>query len=974
MGGTAGSYIGDPCQVTTDCRGGLVCDMATQMCVPCTSSNVCKSGYGNNHVCENGVCVTGTCLTAMDCSDGKICFDHSCINCEDDGVCATQYGAGHICISGGCVDGECRTAANCPRGEICTPTFSCTTCTTDNECVSAYGANHLCVTNTCISGDCRTTPDCNGGRICDTAAYTCVACTDDQSCVANYGAGHLCVGGSCITGTCRNSTMCPTGDICDPNSYMCRDCATDAECTTATAYGPGHLCEAGNCITGVCRTSPECPSGGLCDVATHSCHTCSSDAECTSPSGYGANHLCVNGGCVSGMCHTTADCGGGGQVCNTATFQCVPCASDQSCLAEYGPAHLCISGLCLPGECRASSDCSGNRICTARTCGACTSDTACSVDPSYGASTVCLSGGCFEGDCHGSSADCPTGQLCGITQANSCGGCTSDAQCTADPAYGPGNICYQGICQSGNCHGTSADCTGGQAGRLCGAVAANTCGSCSTDSQCQADATYGSATICHTTTGAPTTGTCVSSACTTSGPCAANTSDFCCGGACTPGNCCVDADCTSNPAFGSFYRCVNNSCTGCAAVTGNKFFVDPVSGNDSAATGSGIAAGVATPSCSFKTVTRALQVAGGFAAPGTQIVIVGRSGQTVTLDVNEALPIVVPANVTIATSDGAIRVNLPASGDPNVGNVAGFQLGGDLATLAPNAAAPLVIDGGNLSGIGISVAPGVGKRAALSYVTVQNSGGHGIAVSNGTVTIGQGVTVTGAGTAVRRRDGLNVAGGIVNVAVASGQAPTAFNNNTQHGIYVTGSGVVNISGVPVTAPTPNGQGTVTANGNFFAGLRIFESPGVGATSIIDGLVAWGNTQNGLRLYGGAKVKVRNSVFLMNTLNGVFVTSFDATAAGNDLSSLDLGSSVAVGRNYLQASVGANPNLAGLCVSMSPGMGALSLASRGNLFAGPTDCATANSAIVRSAVCSGYADVGVIGAAGTTVTVDVANCQ
>jgi hypothetical protein len=977
-GGAAGGPVGgsggaSTCQAAVDCTGGQVCDMATKTCVPCVTDNSCKSGYGNNHICDNGICITGNCKTAMDCSDGKVCADHTCIDCGDDGVCASQYGAGHLCISGGCVDGQCRTAANCPTGEICSSAFTCTTCATDDECKAGYGGNHLCVGNTCIAGDCRTTDDCvSGGRICNTGTNTCRACTGDPDCAANYTDGRICVGGSCIIGTCRNASTCSGGDVCDPNTYSCRACANDGECTASTGYGPGHLCEGGDCITGVCRKAQDCPSSGLCDVSTHSCYACTTDAECTATSAYGANHLCVGGACVSGMCHTTADCGTGGQVCNTATFQCVACNTDQQCLADFGPAHLCIAGLCVPGECRASSDCPNHGVCTARTCGVCATDSACSNDPSYGASTVCLGGGCVPGDCHGSSADCPTGQLCGITQANACGGCSSDSQCIADPVYGPGNICYQGICQRGNCHGTSADCTGGQAGKLCGAVAANTCGPCATDSQCQADSAYGSATICNTTTGMPSTGTCVSSACTTSGACAANTSDFCCGGSCTPGNCCVDADCAANPSFGPIYRCVNNSCTGCQAVTGNKYFVDPVNGNDTTATGSGIAGGSATPSCSFKTVTRALQVVGGFPVPGTQIVIVGRSGQTTTLAASEMLPIVIPASVTVVTSDGAIRLNLPASSDPTFGNVAGFRLAG---TLLPSAAAPLVIDGGsNLSGIGIGVSTGTGQTASLSYVTVQNTGGHGIAVSNGTLAIGQGVVVTGAGTATRRRDGLNIAGGVVNIAVAAGQAPTQFNNNTQHGIYVTGAGVVNVSGVPVTTPSPNGQGTVVTKGNYFAGLQIFEAPGAAATSTINGLVVWGNTQNGVRLYGGSGVKVRNSVILMNGLNAVYLTSFAATAAGNSLAGIDLGTPADPGRNYFQGAVGSNPNLAGLCVSMSDNMGGLTLAAAGNLFAGPIDCASSTAAVSRSAVCGGYTDLGVIPATGTTLTVDVSSCQ
>jgi hypothetical protein len=930
----------------------------------------CLTGYGSNHVCVGGVCIVGNCHKSSDCSNERVCSNYSCVDCPDDATCAQEYGQGHLCISGSCVAGECHNASNCPPGEICTSTFTCTGCATDMDCVSGYGANHLCVGGLCIAGDCRSTADCKGGRICDTAAYTCTTCTDDASCVANYGQDHLCVGGSCISGTCRAASACPPGEVCDANTYMCRTCGTDAECRSA--YGGSQLCEGGSCIPGECRTSPECPNGNVCDT-NHNCVTCSTDAQCVA--GYGMNHLCVAGACVSGTCHTTADCGGG-QICDQTTFSCIACANDQACLAAYGPQHLCIGNVCVVGECRVSSDCLGGKLCDAptRTCKPCGSDATCSADPSYGASTVCISGGCVAGDCHGSSGDCPTGQLCGISQPNTCGGCSTDAQCTSDPVYGTDNICYQGICQTGNCHGTSTDCTGGLAGLICGASNANTCGTCATDSQCQADVAYGSATICETTTGQPKTGQCVSGACSASGPCAANTADFCCNSVCTAGNCCADADCAANPMFGSIYRCVNNSCTGCAAATGNKFFVDPIDGNDATATGSGVAAGVATPSCAFKTVTRALQVVGSFAAPGTQIVITGQSGMTIALDATEALPIVVPMNVTVATKGGPIRLNLPASADPMLGNVAGFQLGGDLAALAPDAAAPITIDGGaNKSGIGVGVSPGSGKSVTISYLSVQNTGGHGIAVSNGTLNVGPGVSATGAGTAVKRRDGLYVGGvGAVTIVVAGGQAPSTFNNNTQYGIDVTGSGVVTVSGVPVVPP--NGQGTVQANGNFFAGLGIFENPGAAAMSSVDGLVAWQNAQNGLRLYGGARVRVRNSVFLANTLDGIYITSYDGTTAGNDLSQIDLGTAGSPGRNYVQALFGSNPDLAGLCVSMSPGMGTLTLAAEGNLFAGPTDCTISSAGIVRSSVCGGYVDLGIIPAAGTTVNVDLALCH
>jgi hypothetical protein len=939
------------------------------VCTPCTTDNACLSGYGPDHVCVGSACIPGDCHTAAECSGGKICVANACTMCTDDAACAAAYGADHLCVAGGCVPGQCRSATNCPTGEICTARFTCATCSTDMECVSAYGANHLCVNNACIPGDCRSTADCGGGRLCDTAAFKCVPCPDDAACVAAFGSAHLCVNGSCIPGTCRIATECNAGDVCDPNNYMCRMCGNDAECVTG--YGQGHLCENGACIPGQCRTSPECPNGGLCDVPTHTCGPCSTHAQCVA--GYGNNHLCVNGGCVSGMCLSTSDCGGG-QICNTATLACVACSSDAACVTAYGPQHLCIGNVCIPGQCRGSSDCPGLQICDVptHTCHACASDIACNVDPSYGSSTVCIAGGCVTGDCHGSSDDCPTGLLCAISTPNTCGSCSTDAQCIADPSYDRGHICFQGICQPGNCHGTSADCNGPLSGTVCGAQNANICGPCATDSQCQADASFGSSTICNTTTGQTQSGQCVSGACSASGPCAANGGDFCCGGQCTPGNCCADADCA---ALGSVYRCVNNSCTGCAPATGNKYYVDPTNGDDTTATGSGIVGGVANPSCSFRTVTHALQVVGSFAAAGTQIIIVGRGGQTVPLDGTETLPIIVPANVTIATQAGPIRVDLPPSADSSLGNVAGFQLGGDQAAIAPDPSAPITIDGGtNMSGIGIGVAPGAGKSAALSYVTVQNTGGHGIAVSNGTLAIGEGVTVSGAGTGSKRRDGLNIAGGLVNITVTSGQAPSTFNNNSQHGIYVTGAGVVNITGFPVIVPAPNGQGTVVASGNAFAGLRIVEAPGAGGLSTVNGFVAWQNAQNGLRLYGGEKVKVRNSVFLANGLNGVYVTFYDATAAGNDLSQIDLGTAADGGRNVVQAAVGSMPDLAGLCVQMASGRGTLTLSARGNLFAGPIDCTSSTAPIVRSTICNGFVDLGVVSAAGTTVNVDVATCQ
>jgi hypothetical protein len=257
-------------------------------------------------------------------------------------------------------------------------------------------------------------------------------------------------------------------------------------------------------------------------------------------------------------------------------------------------------------------------------------------------------------------------------------------------------------------------------------------------------------------------------------------------------------------------------------------------------------------------------------------------------------------------------------------------------------------------------------------VTVQNSGGNGIAVTNGTLNIGQGVTVTNAGSASKHHDGLNVAGGTVNIIVSAGQSTTSFTNNTEHGIYVTGAAVLNISGVPVLPA--NGQGTVVTSGNAFDGLEIFETAGAAPMSAVSGLVAWGNVKQGIQLFGGEKVKVRGSVLLNNKLNGLLVTSSDTSPASNNLTTIDLGTAGDPGLNQLQASNGSNPDLTGLCLAMSPGQGTLTLSAEGNVFAGPTNCASSTNAIVRSSSCTGGVDLGIIAAAGTSVTVDLASCQ
>ena len=139
-----------------------------------------------------------------------------------------------------------------------------------------------------------------------------------------------------------------------------------------------------------------------------------------------------------------------------------------------------------------------------------------------------------------------------VQQPRDNGNCTTAYGSSGNPSW----VCdTAGSCVPGNCN-TDADCTGANAGEICGLATPNFCGKCTTDSQCQSDPTYGPSTICDTTTGA-----CVPATCTSAGATCNNPADFCCGAggaidcagtgcSCVPGNCCQNSDCSANPSGG----------------------------------------------------------------------------------------------------------------------------------------------------------------------------------------------------------------------------------------------------------------------------------------------------------------------------------------------------------------------------------------------------------------------------------------
>src|SRR4029078_9089411 len=108
-----------------------------------------------------------------------------------------------------------------------------------------------------------------------------------------------------------------------------------------------------------------------------------------------------------------------------------------------------------------------------------------------------------------------------------------------------------------------------------------------------------------------------------------------------PGNCCSNTDCANNPLFGAGYACTGNTCSHCDGISSNTYYVDPVYGDDVVATGSGKSGGATVGACSFRTVTRAMQVIGTFAGAGTKVILVHSGSTPRGLAASEGLAITV---------------------------------------------------------------------------------------------------------------------------------------------------------------------------------------------------------------------------------------------------------------------------------------------------------------------------------------------
>jgi hypothetical protein len=469
-------------------------------------------------------------------------------------------------------------------------------------------------------------------------------------------------------------------------------------------------------------------------------------------------------------------------------------------------------------------------------------------------------------------------------------------------------------------------------------------GPCTTDAQCAAE--NPATPICNTTKGK-----CVAGACTpgTTNPptaCNVNASDVCCTTTCQAGApsggvaCCPTADSTTyctTQLGGVAATCVGNLCTPCPPVTSGNYIVDPVNGNEKMGTGYGAQAG-----CAFKTITRALAVIG-TPTSATTITVVGPS----TVGAGETFPIVLPAKLTLMTSNGAVTVNVPAGDN-------GFTLNSAGTTITGASGAPLTISGqSEIANIGINAFGKSTAATTISNLTVSGFAQAGINVGNNAVlTIGPGVKSNGnIGRGSNGADGLDVhVSAHVIIDVPAGSATTSFDGNGNIGINVFGNANITLTG-SVTSATA-GTGTVTANGNL-KGLVIATTSGTPPQSVIDGLVSFGNWSPAIQLAAGANVQLRNSVALQTHYgSGILVTNQGGTSS--DVSQIDLGTGTSPGLNTVQDVVGgAEFNTSGgICLDLPAGT--TTLEALGNIF-GSTNCSTTAGtlAIDKKSTCQNF---------------------
>jgi hypothetical protein len=278
----------------------------------------------------------------------------------------------------------------------------------------------------------------------------------------------------CVAGVCAGCQLAGAGacvaptPACDLASGKCVGCTADSQCATDPAKA---FCVAGSCVG--CHTPGAAGCAARTDgktvcattgAALGQCVECGSTTDCANPAkGFCVNNACT--GCTAALCAGKVD-GGVSSVCaasGPAAGRCVECVANSDCKTD--PAK----GFCVNNACTG---------CTAALCAG-------SVDGGA-AALVCAASGPAAGQCVEctSDAQCTKDPAKSFCVANACAGCQSAAvdACSTRAAAQP--VCAASGTLAGQCVecGVSSDCKVATK-PIC---TANVCGVCTDDSQCAA--------------------------------------------------------------------------------------------------------------------------------------------------------------------------------------------------------------------------------------------------------------------------------------------------------------------------------------------------------------------------------------------------------------------------------------------------------------------------------------------------------
>ena len=409
---------------------------------------------------------TGLCGNVVDKCTGEV---HKCGGCPTGDVCNLET---HTCNKAlvtcpqlaaecGMIKNSCGihiSCGDCPAGQECDPdTNTCVACTkvTCQSLGYECGAAWLGCGPSTVTVDCGA---CTGGKICNQAFNLCEpACTHkpaaDVCAAAKVASGVECGYVTDGCGAVVNCGGCPTGKACgifgvanrceliplpDECAVLGKNCGTissvcggTVDCGTCTAPDVcnannvcGPKCTPKKCADVVagavqCGTFPDGCNGNVSCPCAKSGDVCKPDHTC-----------CTQPTCPAGSCNTTVPnpCTGvpltcntctSGQVCNTATKQCVGKLDCNTLTPPKGGTHT---------ECNDNAVYDrGDGVKFACPCAAsqqlfCINDTLTQ-----------------DGTCCKNVNTCPAG-TCGTSVINSCTGATIACTCP------PGSHCEGGVC------------------------------------------------------------------------------------------------------------------------------------------------------------------------------------------------------------------------------------------------------------------------------------------------------------------------------------------------------------------------------------------------------------------------------------------------------------------------------------------------------------------------------------------------